>query len=376
VGTRRVRRLFEDAKKAAPCIIFIDEIDVVGASRDTPFFRSNDGTLQQLLTELDGFEPNTGVVMIAATNMPEHLDAALIRPGRFDKRVVVPLPDVKGRKEILDLYLSKIKIGKNVDSHRIAKATPGWTGADISQLVNLAAIKAVAQGHQVVNLDVLEDTIDDIRMGRSMKTALVDDKTRENTAYHEAGHAIVSLFTEGSHPIHKATIIQRGRALGMVYHLPEGDQKSESKKQLMAHLAIALGGRAAEEVIFGKENVTTGASSDFKNATAVAYHMLAECGMSDKLGFVYHQPPSNKPFAQSKTSEHTMKEIDTEVKNLLDERFAYAKNVLLTHKDALHTLAKELLDRETLTGEEIQALLGKSKAKPSSSEGVHVSFVN
>jgi len=304
------------------------------------------------LTELDGFEKNEGIIVIAATNMPDALDAALTRPGRFDKQVVVPIPDVKGRKEILDLYLSKVQVSTDVDSQRIARATPGFTGADLNQLVNLAAIKAVVQGKNQVTLSVIEETRDDIWMGRMRRSAVVDEATRSMTAYHEGGHALVSLCVEGSDPIHKATIIQRGHALGMVSHLPEGDQLSRSRKQMMAQLAVCMAGRAAEELVYGEYEVTSGASSDFQTATSLAYSMVTKWGMSDKVGFIHL---SN----DRKISPEQRQLIDSEVKRLLDERYKFAKQLLIDNRKDLDAIAKLLLEKETVNGEELKTLVGR-----------------
>jgi len=275
----------------------------------------------------------------------------------------VPVPDVKGRREIVDLYLSKIKTDADVDSHKIARATPGFTGADLSQLINLAAIKAVTQGKTTVSLSIIEETRDDIWMGRMRKTALVDEKTRTMTAYHEGGHALVSLLTDGSDPVHKATIIQRGQALGVVTHLPEGDQLSLSRKQMMAKIAVAMAGRAAEDVVYGDQEVTSGASSDFNQATKMAYNMVTKWGMSDKVGFVYHIPQERKP------SPDTMRQIDGEVKGLLEKQYEYAKDLLVTHRKELDALATALLDKETMTGEEISSLLKIDTIKKARSLG-------
>jgi ATP-dependent metalloprotease len=352
VGSKRVRSLFEDAKKNSPCIVFIDEIDAVGGKRTKWNSGTKDSTLQMLLTELDGFEKNEGIIVIAATNMPDSLDSALTRPGRFDKQVVVPIPDVKGRKEILDLYLSKVTVAPDVDSHRIARATPGFTGADLNQLINLAAIKAVVQGKKEVTLSVIEETRDDIWMGRMRRSAVVDEATRSMTAYHEGGHALVSLCVEGSDPIHKATIIQRGHALGMVSHLPEGDQLSRSRKQMMAQLAVCMAGRAAEEVVYGEHEVTSGASSDFQTATSLAYSMVTKWGMSEKVGFIHISP-------DRKISPEQRQVIDSEVRRLLDERYKFAKQLLIDNRKDLDAIAKLLLEKETVNGEELKTLVGK-----------------
>ncbi|EFA81624.1 ATP-dependent metalloprotease [Heterostelium album PN500] len=307
VGAKRVRELFDLAKSKQPCIIFIDEIDAVGKSRHSTHFNE---TLLQLLSEMDGFSQNNKVMVIGATNSPESLDPALTRPGRFDRLIAVPIPDFKGRKEIVDFYLSKVVHDRNeISSERIARATPGFTGADISNLINTAAIKAVLHGKDQVSLKLIDEARDDILMGRARKSAIISEEVRKNTAYHEAGHALVAALSDCADPIHKATIVQRGHALGMVSQLPENDHMQFTRKQMMTRLAICLAGRAAEEIFFGHDNVTSGASSDFQQASKLAFSMITKWGMSDKLGFTYHQ---------DKMSPEIMNIVDNEVKLLLD----------------------------------------------------------
>jgi len=338
-----------EAAANAPCIVFIDEIDAVGASRETS---NKDSTLQQLLTELDGFGSTQGVVVIAATNTPETLDPALVRPGRFDRQVFVPLPDVKGRKQIFDMYLKKVAASDAVDSELLARSTPGFSGADINQLINASAIKAVISGKGKITMDVIDDCKDDVLMGRMRKSVIIDQKTREITAYHEGGHALVAYYTEGADPVHKATIIQRGSALGMVKQLPTGDQLSYNRQQMEARLAVLMAGRAAEDLMYGRMGATSGASSDLKQASKLATKMVREWGFSDKVGLVY---------VGNKVSSQTDILIDQEVHDLLHKQYDHAKKILEEHKEELHVLAKALLDRETLSGEEMTSLLGKKQ---------------
>jgi len=347
VGPKRIRSLFEDAKKLAPCIIFIDEIDAVGASRKKQSFSSAKGdTLNQLLTELDGFKPTKGIIIIGATNLPESLDPALVRPGRFDKQVVVPVPDLKGRKEILDLYLKKTVVGPDVDSTVIARGTPGFTGADLENMINIAAIKATMKDKPHINLKDLEEAKDDVIMGIKRK-GKEEPEARKVTAYHEGGHALVALYTEGTHPLHKATIIQRGSALGMTVQLPETDVTSTTRKQMLARLACMMGGRAAEEVIFGVDEVTSGASSDFKQATRLAYNMVTRFGMSNKVGMVATDELEHMSDEQKRL-------VDSEVKEIVQTAYNQAKALLTQRKSELDRVAIALLEYETLSGEEIK----------------------
>jgi len=345
VGSKRVRQLFKDAQECAPCIVFIDEIDAVGNSRESA--TSKDNTLQQLLTELDGFSSTQGVVVIAATNTPETLDPALVRPGRFDKQVFVPLPDVSGRKQIFDLYLKNVNHA-GIDSEVLARSTPGFSGADISQLINSSAIKSVVKGKAAITMDLIDEARDDILMGRERRTVLIDDKTRQMTAYHEGGHALVAFLTAGADPLHKATIIQRGSSLGMVKQLPEGDQLSYSRQQMEARLAVLMGGRAAEELVYGPMGTTSGASSDLMQASKLATKMVKEWGFSEKVGLMH---------ITDRVSQQTEQMIDEEVRDLLLKQYNYAMKVLVDNKFMLDGLAKELLDKETLNGDDITKLL-------------------
>ena len=322
VGPKRIRQLFEDAKKLAPCIIFIDEIDSVGANRKYSQYSSSskESTLNQLLTEMDGFKSTTGIVVIGATNFAESLDPAMTRPGRFDKHVTVPVPDLKGRKEIIDLYLSKTVPSNGVNSLQLARGTPGFTGADLANLINIAAVKATMQGKPYVDEKVIEEAKDQILMGLARKNQDMDPLTRKVTAYHEGGHALVALYSEGAIPLHKATIIQRGSALGVTVMLPERDEMLISRKKLLARIAVSMGGRAAEELIFGDDDVTGGASSDFQNATSIAYHMVTRLGMSKKIGNVYHNLYLDKNKLAN-ISEQERQLIDEEVKDILNVCF-------------------------------------------------------
>lgn len=367
VGASRVRDLFEQGKKHAPCIIFIDEIDAVGRHRGIGLGGGNDEreqTLNQLLVEMDGFEENDGVIIIAATNRPDVLDPALLRPGRFDRQVVVPLPDLNGREEILKVHSSKVPLGNDVDLRVIARGTPGFSGADLSNLVNEGALLAARRGKVAVGMDELEDSKDKVMMGAERRSMMMSDDAKKLTAYHEAGHAIVGVYSEGADPIHKATIMPRGRALGMVMHLPTQDRVSKTRQELEADLAVSAGGRIAEEMIFGKEHITTGASSDIQQATKVARKMVIDWGMSNKLGFLsYASDNSRESYLGSNSgindalSDDIKRLIDEEVKNLVDTAYKRASKILKDHKDELHALANALLERETLTGEEINKVI-------------------
>jgi ATP-dependent metalloprotease len=353
VGPRRVRALFEDAKKQAPCIIFIDEIDAVGVKRSKfSMSYSKESTLNQLLTEMDGFNQTSGIVVIGATNFPEALDSALTRPGRFDKIVTVPLPDLKGRKDIIDLYLNKTVPGPDVDSKTLARGTIGFSGAELANLINIAAIKASMQNKAHIDMRVLEEAKDDVLMGIKRTTEQTFED-RRLTAYHEGGHALVALHTQGARPLHKATIISRGGSLGVTVSLPERDEVSMTRKQMLAALAVSMGGRAAEELMFGEEEVTSGASSDIRKATDLATSMVTKWGMSEKVGKVYHSMSAES----SRMSQAEMNLIDSEVKDLLEERYQYAKHILKTHEEELHLLADALLKYETLSGDEIKTVI-------------------
>ncbi|KAM3381861.1 ATP-dependent zinc metalloprotease FTSH 11, chloroplastic/mitochondrial [Capsicum galapagoense] len=347
VGARRVRSLFQAAKKKAPCIIFIDEIDAVGSTRKQ-WEGHTKKTLHQLLVEMDGFEQNEGIILMAATNLPDILDPALTRPGRFDRHIVVPNPDVRGRQEILELYLQDKPVSDDVNVNAIARGTPGFNGADLANLVNIAAIKAAVEGAEKLNASQLEFAKDRIIMGTERKTMFLSEDSKKLTAYHESGHAIVALNTEGAHPIHKATILPRGSALGMVTQLPSNDETSISRKQLLARLDVCMGGRVAEELVFGPDNVTTGASSDLNTATELAQYMVSSCGMSDAIGPVHIK---ERPSAEMQSR------IDAEVVKLLREAYDRVKALLKKHEKALHTLANALLEYETLSSEEIRRIL-------------------
>ncbi|KAK1320753.1 hypothetical protein QJS10_CPA03g00191 [Acorus calamus] len=347
VGARRVRSLFQAAKKKAPCIIFIDEIDAVGSTRKQ-WEGHTKKTLHQLLVEMDGFEQNEGIILMAATNLPDILDPALTRPGRFDRHIVVSNPDVRGRQEILELYLQDKPLADDVDARAIARGTPGFNGADLANLVNIAAIKAAVEGVEKITATQLEFAKDRIVMGTERKTMYISEESKKLTAYHESGHAIVAYNTDGALPIHKATIMPRGSALGMVTQLPSNDETSISKKQLLARLDVCMGGRVAEELIFGREQITTGASSDIHSATELAHYMVSSCGMSDAIGPV---------FVRERPSSEMQSRIDAEVVKLLREAYDRVKNLLKKHENALHALANALLEYETLNADEVKQIL-------------------
>uniref|UniRef100_A0A8C7GFT5 ATP-dependent zinc metalloprotease YME1L1 n=1 Tax=Oncorhynchus kisutch TaxID=8019 RepID=A0A8C7GFT5_ONCKI len=351
VGASRIRNLFKEAKANAPCVIFIDELDSVGGKRiESPMHPYSRQTINQLLAEMDGFKPNEGVIVIGATNFAEALDNALIRPGRFDMQVTVPRPDVKGRTEILNWYLQKIK----VDPKIIARGTVGFTGAELENLVNQAALKAAVDGLDLVTMKELEFSKDKILMGPERKSVEIDKKNKQITAYHESGHAIVAYYTKDAMPINKATIMPRGPTLGHVSMLPENDQWSETRAQLLAQMDVSMGGRVAEELIFGDDYITTGASSDFDGATKIAKMMVTRFGMSDKLGVMTYAD-------LTKQSPETQAAIEKEVRVLLKDSYERAKNLLKTYSDEHKTLAEALLTYETLDAKEIKLVLeGKS----------------
>jgi cell division protease FtsH len=366
VGASRVRDMFEQAKKHAPCIVFIDEIDAVGRHRGAGLGGGNDEreqTLNQLLVEMDGFEANEGVILIAATNRPDVLDPALLRPGRFDRQVVVPNPDVLGREKILQVHMKKVRVGPDVDPRVIARGTPGFSGADLANIVNEAALLAARAGKRMVTMVDFEAAKDKVMMGAERRSMVMTEEEKRLTAYHEAGHALVGYFSPASDPIHKATIIPRGRALGMVMRLPEGDRISVSREKLNADIAVAMGGRVAEEVIFGYDKVTAGAASDIEQATKIARHMVTQWGMSDKLGPMAYGENQQEVFlghsiTQSQNiSEATARLIDSEIRRIVDEGYAGAQQVISNNLDRLHDLANALLEHETLTGDEVGAVL-------------------
>uniref|UniRef100_A0A672J6S3 ATP-dependent zinc metalloprotease YME1L1 n=1 Tax=Salarias fasciatus TaxID=181472 RepID=A0A672J6S3_SALFA len=355
VGASRIRNLFKEAKANAPCVIFIDELDSVGGKRiESPMHPYSRQTINQLLAEMDGFKPNEGVIVIGATNFAEALDNALVRPGRFDMQVTVPRPDVKGRTEILNWYLSKIKVDPAVEAEIIARGTVGFSGAELENLVNQAALKAAVDGKEMVTMKDLEFAKDKILMGPERRSVEIDKKNKTITAYHESGHAIVAYYTKDAMPINKATIMPRGPTLGHVSMLPENDRWSETRAQLLAQMDVSMGGRVAEELIFGDDYITTGASSDFDGATKIAKMMVTRFGMSDKLGVMTYGDVS-------KQSPETQAAIEQEVRALLKDSYDRAKNILKTYSKEHKKLADALLTYETLDAKEIQMVLeGKS----------------
>ncbi len=378
VGASRVRDMFEQGKKNAPCIIFIDEIDAVGRHRGAGLGGGNDEreqTLNQLLVEMDGFETNEGVILIAATNRPDVLDPALLRPGRFDRQVVVPNPDVLGREKILKVHMRKVPLAPDVDARVIARGTPGFSGADLANLVNEAALLAARRNKRLVTMAEFEDAKDKVLMGSERRSMVMTEDEKKLTAYHEAGHAIVALHVPKHDPLHKVTIIPRGRALGVTMSLPERDALSVSRIQLESKIAMAFGGRIAEKLIFGEENITTGASSDIRMATAYARAMVTEYGFSEKLGPLRYSDNEEEVFlghsvAQRKNvSDATAKLIDEEVRRIVEDGLNLAEKILTEHGDQLETLAQALLEYETLSGDEIKALLrGESIVRPDADE--------
>lgn len=376
VGASRVRDMFEQGKKNAPCIIFIDEIDAVGRHRGAGLGGGNDEreqTLNQLLVEMDGFESNEGVILIAATNRPDVLDPALLRPGRFDRQVVVPNPDITGREQILKVHMRKVPMAPDVEARTIARGTPGFSGADLANLVNEAALLAARRNKRIVTMAEFEDAKDKVMMGSERRSMVMTDEEKELTAYHEAGHALVALHVPKHDPLHKVTIIPRGRALGVTMSLPERDKLSQTKTELTSRLAMAFGGRVAEELIFGVENITTGAGNDIQQATGIARRMVTEFGFSDELGPLRYADNEEEVFLghsvarQKNVSDETAAAIDREVRKLIEEAEATARKVLSENIDDLHTVAKGLLEYETLSGDEVNALLaGEEIYRPDS----------
>jgi cell division protease FtsH len=365
VGASRVRDMFEQAKKNAPCIIFIDEIDAVGRHRGAGLGGGNDEreqTLNQLLVEMDGFEANEGIILIAATNRPDVLDPALLRPGRFDRQVIVPNPDVVGREQILKVHVRKVPLAPDVNLKTIARGTPGFSGADLMNLVNEAALMAARRNKRMVTQIEFEDAKDKVMMGAERKSLVMTEEEKLLTAYHEGGHAIVALNVKATDPVHKATIIPRGRALGMVMQLPERDKLSMSLEQMTSRLAIMMGGRVAEELVFGREKVTSGAASDIEQATKLARMMVTRWGLSDQLGTVAYGENQDEVFLgyqvarQQNVSEETSRKIDAEIRRLVESGYAEAQRILESKRSDLELLAKGLLEFETLTGDEIKDL--------------------
>jgi cell division protease FtsH len=370
VGASRVRDMFEQGKKNAPCIIFIDEIDAVGRHRGAGLGGGNDEreqTLNQLLVEMDGFEANEGVILIAATNRPDVLDPALLRPGRFDRQVVVPNPDIVGREKILKVHMRKVPLASDVDPRTIARGTPGFSGADLANLVNEAALMAARKGKRSVSMSEFELAKDKVLMGAERRSMVMSDEEKKTTAYHEGGHALVMLYTEGHEPLHKVTIIPRGRALGVTMFLPEQDKYSHSKFELEARLAGLFGGRVAEELIFGTEKVTTGASDDIRRATSLARRMVTEFGFSDKLGPLRYSENEEEVFLghsvtqRKNMSDATAKLIDEEIRRVVEDGERKARQILTEHMNELHALAKGLLEFETLSADEIKRVIRGEK---------------
>jgi cell division protease FtsH len=366
VGASRVRDMFEQAKKKAPCIIFIDEIDAVGRHRGAGLGGGNDEreqTLNQLLVEMDGFEANEGVILVAATNRPDVLDPALLRPGRFDRQIVVPNPDLTGRERILRVHMRNVPLAPDVDPKVLARGTPGFSGADLANLVNEGALLAARRSRRMVTHQDFEDAKDKVMMGAERRSLAMSDEEKKLTAYHEAGHAIIAVTVPGTDPVHKVTIIPRGRALGMVMQLPEGDRYSVRYNQMTAKLAIMMGGRVAEELVFGEDNITSGAQSDIDQATKLARAMITRWGYSKELGTVAYGDNQEEVFLghsvarHQNISESTSQKIDSEIRRLIDEAYEKARQILTDERHDLEALAQGLLEYETLTGDEIRDLL-------------------
>jgi len=379
VGASRVREMFAEAKQNAPCIVFIDEIDAVGRQRGSGVGGGNDEreqTLNQLLVEMDGFDERTNIVIIAATNRIDVLDKALLRPGRFDRQISISKPDIKGREEILKVHSGKIRTAPDVNVKALAKSTPGFSGADLANLCNEAALLAARENKLLVNMKDFEGAKDRILMGMERKTMVMKDEEKRLTAYHEGGHAIVAINCEGSDPIHKATIVPRGRALGVVMRFPEEDSFSMTRQKMLADLAVAMGGRAAEELIFGHNMVTSGAMSDIRQATALASAMVKEWGMSDEVGPVYYG--SENPYRKDNLeSEEATRLVDIEIKKLVEYGLSEAKRILVEKRDDLEVLAQGLLKYETLSGQEIKDLIaGKTIEKYDVETGENVQETN
>ena len=373
VGASRVRDMFEQAKKNAPCLIFIDEIDAVGRQRGAGLGGGHDEreqTLNQMLVEMDGFEGNEGVIVIAATNRPDVLDPALTRPGRFDRQVVVGLPDVKGREQILKVHMRKVPVGPDVDAMTLARGTPGYSGADLANLVNEAALFAARTNKRTVTMVEFEKAKDKINMGPERRTMIMTDKQKESTAYHEAGHAIVGYLVPEHDPVHKVTIIPRGRALGVTFFLPEGDQVSISQKQLESKLSTLYAGRLAEDLIYGEENISTGASNDIKVATNIARNMVTQWGFSDKLGPILYTEDEGEVFlgrsmAKAKhMSDETAHVIDEEVRAIVTRNYARARQILIDNMDILHAMKDALVKYETIEEEQIKQLMNRQPVTP------------
>jgi cell division protease FtsH len=373
VGASRVRDMFEQAKKHAPCIIFIDEIDAVGRHRGAGLGGGHDEreqTLNQLLVEMDGFEGSEGIIVIAATNRPDVLDPALLRPGRFDRQVVVPLPDVRGREQILRVHMRKVPLGDDVKPGYIARGTPGFSGADLANLVNEAALFAARANKRIVGMDEFERAKDKIYMGAERRSMVMSDQEKKMTAYHEAGHAIVGFLVPEHDPVYKVTIIPRGRALGLTWYLPEGDRYSSSKRRLESKISSAFGGRVAEEIIFGADGITTGAQSDIEHATDLARNMVTKWGLSDKLGPLTYSEDDGEVFLGRQMTQHkqvsdeTAHAIDLEIRKLIEANYTRAKGILETNLDKLHVMADALIKYETIDEQQIKDIMAGNKPKP------------
>ncbi|WP_333023278.1 ATP-dependent zinc metalloprotease FtsH [Wolbachia endosymbiont of Pentidionis agamae] len=373
VGASRVRDMFDQGKKNAPCIIFIDEIDAVGRHRGIGLGGGNDEreqTLNQLLVEMDGFESNEGVIIVAATNRPDVLDPALLRPGRFDRQITIPLPDINGREKILNIHIKKILIAPDVNIKTVARGTPGFSGADLANLVNEAALIAARRNKKIVTMDDFEYARDKAMMGVERRSLVMKEEEKKLTAYHEAGHAVVAFYSPASDPIHKATIIPRGRALGLVMRLPEDDRVSETREGIITNIVVAMGGRVAEELVFGYDKITSGASSDIKQASSLARAMVTKWGMSDEVGLVYHGREQQNPYqGHDITSDETLKLIDEEVKRIISSCYDKAKSILVEHRDNLDLIAQNLLEFETLTGDDIKDILNGKKITRNEDQG-------
>ncbi|MEJ5897128.1 ATP-dependent zinc metalloprotease FtsH [Aquabacterium sp. G14] len=371
VGASRVRDMFEQAKKNAPCIIFIDEIDAVGRHRGAGLGGGNDEreqTLNQMLVEMDGFDTNAGVIVVAATNRPDILDPALLRPGRFDRQVYVTLPDVRGREQILNVHVRKVPVGQDVRADILARGTPGFSGADLANLVNEAALFAARRNGRVVEMQDFEKAKDKIMMGPERKSMIMPEEERRNTAYHEAGHALVARLLPKTDPVHKVTIIPRGRALGVTMQLPEGDRYSMDKNRMLDTISVLFGGRIAEEVFMNQ--MTTGASNDFERATAIARDMVTRYGMTDELGPVVYAENEGEVFlgrSITKTthmSEETMQKVDKQIRKIIDEQYALARKLIEDNKDKMHAMAKALLEWETIDSDQIDEIMAGKEPSP------------
>ena len=380
VGAARVRDMFETAKKNAPCIIFIDEIDAVGRQRGAGLGGGNDEreqTLNQMLVEMDGFDTGANVIVIAATNRPDVLDPALLRPGRFDRQVVVPMPDIRGREQILNVHMKKIPVGKDVDVAVIARGTPGFSGADLGNLVNEAALFAARRNGLVVSMQDFENAKDKIMMGAERRAMVMTEDEKKNTAYHESGHAVVARLLPESDPVHKVTIVPRGRALGLTMQLPEQDRYAYNRQYLLTRIAILFGGRIAEEIFM--HQMTTGASNDFERATQLARDMVTRYGMSERMGpMVYAENEGEVFLGRSVTktthvSERTMQAVDEEVRRIIDEQYAVARRLIEENRDKMEVMAQALLQWETINKEQIDEIMeGKLPTPPKDSSGVEL----